>query len=154
MTSGDRIVWAHFSLRQFRLLHQITKEIPNLDDAVVSAAGCPEPVARRLLEVVRRGRADIAEHRFVRIGFDDAGTPELRRGIATHAHGDSLEIDSGTTSAAAVAWSRVGRAVAEALGTPEFDHRTGGTVEQAAEVLLILDELTGAAAGDSDQPAD
>jgi hypothetical protein len=154
MTSGDsRMMWAHFSLRQFKLLHQVTKEIPNLDTAVLTAAGCPEPIARRLVEVVRRGRADIGEHRVVRLGFDDATVLELRREIATRTQGDALEIDSGTTTAAAQVWRRVGQSIADTLGTPEFDHRTGATVKQATEVMQLLDKEAPTAESPSDPTA-
>ena len=140
MTSGDEpAMWAPFSVQQFKLLHQVTKEIPNLDPAALDGAGCPEPIARRLLEVVRRGRNEVGHHQVVRVGFDGAAEMEIRRDIATHSHGDSLAIDTGTTTAAAGAWQRVGLAIAATLGTPEFDHRTGGTVEDAAAVLAVLD---------------
>jgi len=147
-------LWANFSVPQFKLLHQVTKEIPNLDAAVLSAAECPEPVARRLLELVRRGRAEIGEHQAVLVGFDNAPALELRREIATRSHDDALEIDSGTTTAAAGAWKRVGQAVADTLGSPEFDHRTGGRMEQAAEVFKILDGVTDGAVASPGPSAD
>ena len=134
-------------MREFRLLHQVTKEIPNLPDTILSDARCPRPIANRLLELVRRGRADIGERQAVLVAFDNGATPELRREVTTRRHDDVLEIDSGTTIAAARAWSRVGRSIADTLGTPEFDYRTGGTVEQATGVFKILDDMTEGADG-------
>ena len=139
-------MWAPFSLRQFTLLHQVTKEIPNLDEATLRSADCPEAIAQRLVELVRRGRNEIGGRVNVLVGFADAVELELRRDITAHDNGHSLEIDSGTTAAAAAAWRRVGQSIANVLGSPELDLRTGGSVAEAAQVFEILGRLVGRSA--------
>ena len=143
------------SSRQFSLLHQVTKEIPRVDEAGLDVVGCPAAVARRLPEIVRLGRAGIGDHPAVRIGFDDDATAlEVRRPVTTRSRGDALEIDSGTTTAAARAWQAAGRYVIVTLGTPEVDLRTGGTAEDAEAVLTLLAAVSqpgqGAPAGGPD----
>jgi hypothetical protein len=136
------MVWVNFSLRQFKLLHQVTKEISNLDSAVLNAAEIPESVARHLLALVRRGRAEIGDCQTVRLGFDDNRAVELCREVAIRSHDGILEIDTGTTTAAAGAWIRLGQSIAAALGNSEFRFRTGGTLEEADEVFTLLGQAT------------
>jgi hypothetical protein len=134
--------WVTLSLRQFRLLHQITKEVPNLDPAVFDTAAIPATLARHLLDVVRRGRAAIGDSGSVRIGFDEGVAPEVLRDVSTWLDDDVLNIDTGTTTAGAAAWVRLASATAATLGMPEFHHRTGGSPHEAEEVF----ELVGKAA--------
>ena len=139
MTSGDRVtVWAAFSLRQFRLLHQVTKELPILEPGVLQDAEIPETLGRHLLQLVRQGRSEIGDSQSVLIGFDDADGLEVHRPVSTQLDDGRLVIDSGTTTAGAAAWIRLARAVASTLGTTEFNLRTGGTTQAATETFARL----------------
>ena len=139
MTSGDGPTqWASFSVQQFRLLHQVTKELPNLEPDVLQDADIPEALGRHLLNLVRQARAEIGDSQSVLIGFDDADGLEVHRPVSTQLHEGSLVVDSGTTTAAAEAWIRLGSAIASTLGTTEFRLRTGGTTHVATEVFTRL----------------
>ena len=141
MTSGDVPKrWVVLNLQQFRLLHQITKEVPNVEGGT-STGGVPAELPRRFLEVVRTGRAQIGDQGTVRLGFDDDATPAVRGAVATRWQGGTLDVETGTSTAAAAGWAELVQAIAAELGDPEFELRTGGTPAQAADVARLLHDV-------------
>ena len=125
---GSQAGGVDLDIGEFRLLHQITKELPNL-----SLEGVDESFQRHVLDLVRSARAQADGVTAVTLLTDDG------REVAVRRDGARLVVDTGLGRDALALWATLGRAVVSALGSPELDLRTGGSPAQAEDLLAKLE---------------